>query len=89
VPTVAESGVPGYSVTSWAGLVAPAGTPAPVIASLNTELNKALAAPEIVERMHQLSFEVVTGTPEQFMALMRREQAEWAKVIQDKKITLE
>jgi tripartite-type tricarboxylate transporter receptor subunit TctC len=89
VPTIAESGVPGYAVTAWAGLAAPAGTPAAIIARLNAELNKALAAPEIVERMTLLSAEIVTGTPDQFGALMRSENVRWAKVIRDANIKLD
>ena len=89
VPTVAESGIPGYGVTAWAGLVAPAGTPAPVIARLNAALNKALAAPEVAERMRQLSAEVVSGTPEQLAELAGSERKRWAKVIAERRITLD
>ncbi len=89
VPTFAEAGVAGYAVTAWAGLAAPAGTAAPVIARLNAELNRALAAPDVVERMRTLSAEVATGTPEQMAALMRLEQERWAKTIQERRITLD
>ncbi|MFO0459331.1 MAG: tripartite tricarboxylate transporter substrate binding protein [Burkholderiales bacterium] len=89
VPTFAEAGIQGFSVTAWAGLAAPASTPPAVVARLNAELNKALAAPDVVERMRTLSAEIATGTPEQMAALMRLEQERWARTIQERRITLD
>ena len=90
VPTVSESGVPGYAVTAWAGIVAPQGTPAPILARLHAELNKAMAAPDIQERLAQLSADPLpSASPEQFAQVLRAEEARWAKVIRDANIRLE
>jgi tripartite-type tricarboxylate transporter receptor subunit TctC len=89
VPTIAESGAPGFAVTAWAGLFVPAGTPAAVVTRLNAELNKALAAPDVQERMAQLQAEIAAGTPEQLAALVRSEQQRWARIITERSIKLD
>jgi tripartite-type tricarboxylate transporter receptor subunit TctC len=71
---VAEQGFPGYGATSWGGIIAPAGTPAPVIARLNAEINAILATAEVRARLAQLGAEVAGGSAEAFAALMLREQ---------------
>ncbi len=81
IPTVAEAGVPGYAITAWGGYMAPAGTPGPVVAKLNAELNKAIASPAIRERWLALGIEPVGGTPERFAAHVKTETAKWADVI--------
>ncbi len=81
LPTVAESGVPGYEVTSWNGILAPAGTPREIIARLNGELNKIIAAPDMKQRMIDNGFEPVGGTPEKFAEKIRAEIAKWAPVV--------
>ncbi len=70
VPTVAESGVPGYDVTNWYGLVAPAGTPADVIAQLNKALVKVMADPDIRQRLAVLGMDATSDTPQQFAKLL-------------------
>jgi tripartite-type tricarboxylate transporter receptor subunit TctC len=82
VPTVAESGVPGFEATNWYGLVVPAQTPAPVVAKLNQELNRILALPDIRERLLAVGMEASpTATPQEFGAMIRSEIAKWAKVV--------
>jgi tripartite-type tricarboxylate transporter receptor subunit TctC len=81
LPTVAEAGLPGYEATSWNGIVVPAGTPAPIIAKLNSEINKILAAPDMRAKLADLGYEAVGGTPEQFGAHIVSEEAKWGKVV--------
>lgn len=83
VPTVAESGVPGYEVTSWYGLMVPAGTPKEIIARLHAAAANALGQPEVKKRFATTDLEPVGSTPEQFGALVRSEVAKWAKVIKE------
>ena len=83
LPTVTESGLPGYEVNSWSGLLAPAGTPRPVIAKLNAEVIKILAQPEVRQQLLNQGFEVLGGTPEQFGAFIKTEIVKWTKVIRD------
>jgi tripartite-type tricarboxylate transporter receptor subunit TctC len=89
VPTVAEAGLPGYDSTGWFGVVAPAGTPAPVVARLNAEINAALADEQNKASMRNLGVEPSPGTPEAFAAYIRTETKKWAKVIQDAHIKLD
>ncbi len=81
VPTVAESGVPGYEVSAWFGIFAPAGTPAAVIGTLNAETVKALRQPDLRDRMASQGAEPVTSTPEQFAAYVKEELAKWTRVV--------
>jgi tripartite-type tricarboxylate transporter receptor subunit TctC len=81
LPTVAESGVPGYEAISWGGIVAPAGVPRPIVARLNAEVNTAIAAPNFKEKYAAIGNEPLGGPPEQFEALIRQETAKWAKVV--------
>jgi tripartite-type tricarboxylate transporter receptor subunit TctC len=81
LPTVAESGVPGYEVTSWNGILAPAGTPSDIVRRLNSELNKIIAAPDIRQRMIDNGFEPVGGTPEKFAEKIHAEILKWAPVV--------
>jgi tripartite-type tricarboxylate transporter receptor subunit TctC len=83
LPTVAEAGVPGYEVTVWFGLVAPAGTPRDIIAKLNAEALKILAMPDVRERFLAQGVDPVGSTPEQFGEHVRSQMAKWAKVVQD------
>ncbi len=86
VPTVAEAGVPGYELSVWFGVLAPAGTPREIIARLNTEIVKVLNAPEVKDRFAKQGVEVRTSTPEQFGEFLRSEVGRWAKVVQDANI---
>ena len=81
VPTVAEAGLPGFEVTTWYGVLAPAGTPKEIVARLNRELAKIMHAPETKERLAVLAADPVTGTPDEFAAYIKQEIAKWAKVV--------
>ena len=81
LPTIAEAGVPGYETVAWGGMIGPAKLPPEIVQRLNLEIKKALAAPTVVERFKQLDTEPDGGTPEEFMALVKRETPKWAEVI--------
>jgi tripartite-type tricarboxylate transporter receptor subunit TctC len=81
VPTFEEAGVPGYEAVGWFGVVAPAGTPRPIVARLNTEIRSALEDPEIRRRALEAGTEPFTTTPEEFSAMIREETKKWAEVI--------
>jgi tripartite-type tricarboxylate transporter receptor subunit TctC len=83
VPTVAEGGLPGYGATSWGALLAPAGTPRPVIDRLHRESVAILQSAEVRERLAALGAEVVASTPEQLDELMRREEARYTRMVVD------
>lgn len=87
--TIAEQGFPGYGATSWGGILAPAGTPAPVIIRLNAAVNAILAEAQIRDRLALLGAETVGGTPEAFAAHMRREQARYVALVRELNITAE
>lgn len=89
VPTVAESGFPGYEVTGWYGVVAPAKTPPEIINRLNSEITAILRLPAVTERLAGDGSEAVANTPEQFGAHIRAEIAKWAKVVKAANITVE
>jgi tripartite-type tricarboxylate transporter receptor subunit TctC len=81
VPTVAESGLPGFESDGWHGILAPAGTPRDIVLRLNKEINDALAAPEVREIFARTDTHAVGGTPEQFGRLIASESKKWAAVI--------
>jgi tripartite-type tricarboxylate transporter receptor subunit TctC len=81
IPTIAESGAPGYDATQWYGILAPAGTPPAVMAVLHAGLVKALASPEVKERLAADGADPFVTTPEEFTAFMKVEIARWAPVI--------
>ena len=83
LPTVAEAGVPGYEMAAWFGVLAPAGTPRPVIAALQREMAGTLKQPEVRERFAKLGAEPVGSTPEEFDALIKSEIAKWGKVVKE------
>ena len=89
IPTVAEAGVPGYDSGAWFGIVAPAGTPKPVIDKLAHETQRILKLPDVRERIGALGAEVVGDTPEEFNAFMKSELAKWAKVIKEANVELQ
>jgi tripartite-type tricarboxylate transporter receptor subunit TctC len=86
LPTIAEAGLPGFEVTSWYGLVAPAGTPAPIVERLHAEIAKALASSDVREKIATLGAEPVGNTPAEFAALQRTEAARWAKLAREANI---
>jgi tripartite-type tricarboxylate transporter receptor subunit TctC len=81
VPTVAESGYPGFDADQWYGIVAPAGTPAARVAQLNAEINKALALPEVAQQLAVEGAVPTPGTPKAFGELIARELPRWAEVV--------
>ncbi len=81
LPTIAESGVPGFDVSAWAGAIVPAGVPKAIIARLNAELNKALATATVREKLPEMGLEIVGGTPEQYAAHIKSESVKWADVV--------
>ncbi|MCI3951424.1 MAG: hypothetical protein K0R53_921 [Burkholderiales bacterium] len=81
LPTMAEAGIPGYAATSWNGMLAPAGVPAPVIKRLNDEFNRIITDPDIKKRMLGNGYEPIGGSPEKFGAHIRAEIAKWAPVV--------
>jgi len=83
LPTLAESGLPGYDVTSWYGILAPAGTPAAIVQRLNTEVNAILGTPEMRKRLADMGVDVVTGTPKQFADYVHKELRSWKVLIKD------
>jgi tripartite-type tricarboxylate transporter receptor subunit TctC len=83
VPTVAEQGVPGYEAYVWMGLLAPKGTPAPVIDKIYRDVKEALATSEAKSYMATAGIEIVGSTPAEFGAFFRHERAQWAKIIKE------
>lgn len=81
VPTIAEAGLPGYDVTSWNGVLAPAGTPAEVIIRLNQAFNRVLAMPEVRQAMLERGYEPVGGEPGQFGKHIQQELAKWGPIV--------
>ncbi|MDM0089598.1 MULTISPECIES: tripartite tricarboxylate transporter substrate binding protein [unclassified Variovorax] len=89
VPTIAEAGVPGYEATSWFGLLAPAGTPAPIVAKLNAAILKALADPEVKKKLAEQGAESHGEKPEEFAAFIKSETAKWGKVVKESGASLD
>jgi tripartite-type tricarboxylate transporter receptor subunit TctC len=81
LPTVAESGLPGYEATAWFGVLAPVGTSRDIVDRLNALIVKALRTPEMKERLLADGAEAIGSTPEEFAAVMRRDIAKWAEVV--------
>jgi hypothetical protein len=89
VPTVAESGVPGYEVNVWFGLQMPAGTPKAIVDQVNQQLATIYKSEEVTKRFNDQGVEVVASTPEGFANLIRSEIAKWGKVVKDADIKIE
>ncbi len=89
VPTLAEAGVPGFDVSSWYGIYAPAGLPQDMLAKLNAAFNEALRTPEIRERLASQGWTVVGGTPEQFSAHTQAELERWARVVKSANVRID
>ena len=83
VPTIAEGGLPGYEVTSWNAMFAPAGTPPAIIKRLNEDIARALSQPDTMETFDKQGLQPAAGTPESMGAMIKAEFARWAKVIKD------
>ncbi|QET02476.1 Bug family tripartite tricarboxylate transporter substrate binding protein [Cupriavidus pauculus] len=89
VPTVAESGLPGFESNTWFGIYGPKGLPADIVTRLNTEFNKAIQSQDVKDRLAKLGAEPVGGTPAQFAAMVKQDSARWGKLIKDRKITVD
>jgi tripartite-type tricarboxylate transporter receptor subunit TctC len=88
LPTMAESGFPGFEAVPWFGLLAPAGTPKDILDKLHLETVQALTTPQMRKRFDELGLEPVGNTPDEFAGVIRKEIPEWAKVIKDAGIKL-
>jgi tripartite-type tricarboxylate transporter receptor subunit TctC len=86
VPTVSEQGVAGYDVRSWAGLMAPAGTPRAVVDRLNAEMLKTLQIPAVIKRLEEIGGEARGSTPEEMKAMVASQLSRWVQVVADAKI---
>ena len=89
VPTVSEAGIPGFSVLDWQGMFTTAKTPAPVINKLNAEIKRALALPDVIEKLATAGVEIQTTTPEEWGRFVQSEIEKWAKVVKTAGIKLE
>jgi tripartite-type tricarboxylate transporter receptor subunit TctC len=84
VPTIAESGLPGFNIEIWLGVLAPAGTPRPIIDRLNAEINKIVRDPEVIrDKLNPNGLEGVGSTPEQYREVMRKDLVRYAKIAKD------
>ena len=81
LPTIAESGYPGFDALAWNGVLVPAATPKAIVQRLNSEINAALKDPEVVQKMNGFGFALVGGTPEEFGLLIKSESEKWVPVI--------
>ncbi len=81
VPTIAESGVPGFEVSAWGGIIGPAHMPKDIVTRLNREIRIALESPAVRERFKLLGAEIAPSTPEEFLDISRRETLKWAKIV--------
>lgn len=89
LPTVAETGVPGYAFNNWHAIILPAGTPKDVVAKLNEEITKAAKHPDVVARVAPLGVEIVAGTPDELQKRASSEREHWAKQIKEMGIKVE
>jgi tripartite-type tricarboxylate transporter receptor subunit TctC len=89
VPTIAESGLPGYELSPWFGVVAPAGVPKELVARLNTTINGSLKSQDVVQRLGALGYEPLGGTAEQFAATIKTDIAKYAKIVKSAGIKAE
>ena len=89
VPTIAESGVPGFNVSAWNGIVTPAGVPAAIAAKLNRDIVSAVRSPDLRDRLAADGGEVVGNSAEEFTRFIRAEMATWAKVVKEAGLRLE
>jgi tripartite-type tricarboxylate transporter receptor subunit TctC len=81
LPTIAEAGLPGYNTGVWFGILAPAGTPAPVIDKLSKTTNEALKDPEVLKQLHTQGLDAIGGSPDDFGRFIKSETERWASVV--------
>ena len=89
VPTIAESGVPGYEFVTWHGVLAPRGTPREIVALLNEKLRAILRSPELSARFAQMGLDVIASTPGEFSAHLKKEIEKWGKLIRERRMRVE
>jgi tripartite-type tricarboxylate transporter receptor subunit TctC len=89
LPTVAESGIPGFSLYEWNSLFARGGTPAPILQKLESEVRQIMAQPDVRQRFAELGAETVGSTSEELREFVRTETAKWAKVIREAKVRID
>lgn len=89
IPTVIETGVPGYEFSSWVGIVAPSATPAPIVAALGESIAKTMRAPGMNERFAADGTDVIASTPAEFAAFIKSELTRWAKVVRENRLRVE
>jgi tripartite-type tricarboxylate transporter receptor subunit TctC len=89
LPTIAESGYPAFVSLAWNGVLVPGGTPRPIVARLNSEINAILKDPEVVKKLNAVGFELVGGTPEEFGAVIKGEADKWAPIIKSANIKID
>jgi len=81
IPTIAEAGVPGYEATIWLGIMAPTGTPKPIVDKLNAEINKVISKPEVAQTWAKQGAVAMVKTPAEFDTYLRADIEKWAKVV--------
>jgi tripartite-type tricarboxylate transporter receptor subunit TctC len=89
IPTIAESGLPGYELTTWYGIMFPAGTPREIIARMNTEINRVTTLPDVRERLAAVGAEALGGTPDDYGAVIKSDVARFTKLVKDAGIQAE
>ena len=89
VPTLAESGIPGYEANVWFGIIAPAGTPAPVVSMLNAEISRIIKRPDIQKRLTDMGLTPIDGSPVQFQKVIDEEKSKWGDVIRKSNLKLD
>jgi tripartite-type tricarboxylate transporter receptor subunit TctC len=89
IPTLDESGLPGFSITAWVGVVAPKGTPNEIVQKLNLEIGRALKEPEFARQMSAMGLDPLGSTPQEFGAFLRTEIPRWKQIVQDAEVKVE
>ncbi len=89
IPTIAESGVPGYEFVTWHGVLAPRGTPREIVVLLNEKLRGVLRSPELSARFGQMGLDIIASSPEEFSAHLKKELEKWGRVIRERHLRVE
>jgi tripartite-type tricarboxylate transporter receptor subunit TctC len=89
IPTLDESGLPGFSVTAWVAVVAPKGTPNEIVQKLNLEIGRALKEPEFARQISTMGIDPLGSTPGEFAAFLRMEIPRWRQIVQDAEVKVE
>jgi len=84
IPTIAEAGLPGYEFVTWHGMLAPKGTPRPIVALLSERIRRTMNAPDQAPRYHERGLDIIASTPDEFAAHLRNELEKWGRVIRDR-----